>query len=70
MFSTCRCGSGNLHVPVGQTSLLYKEAPELPRLPWCHQPADYLELFHLGLRETTRILPAAECGVSSRIRRP
>jgi hypothetical protein len=64
MFSTCRCGSGSLHVPFGQTSLLYKEVIEFLRRPWRQQPADDPELFHLGLGETTRNLPAGECGVS------
>jgi hypothetical protein len=40
------------------------EGAELPRQPRNEQPADPLELLHLGLGETTRILPAAECGVS------
>jgi hypothetical protein len=64
MFSSCRCASDNLYTRVEQTALLYKEGPELPRQPWNEQPADAPEVLHLGLGETTRILPAAECGVS------
>jgi hypothetical protein len=56
--------SDHLYVPVEPTTLLYKEGSELPRQPRNEQPADPLELIHLGLGETTRILPAAECGVS------
>jgi len=61
-----RRASANLHVPVEPTTLLYlyKEGPELNRPLWRQQPADAPELFHLGLGETTRILPAAEGGVS------
>jgi hypothetical protein len=64
MFSSCRCASDNLHTRVEQTALLYKEGPELLRQSWNEQPADAPELLHLGPGETTRILPAAECGVS------
>ena len=69
MFSSCRRASDNLYVPVKQTtllyqtSLLYKEGPELPRQPWREPPAGSPELLHLGLGET-RNLPAGECGVS------
>jgi len=59
-----RSASGHLYVPVGPTALLYKEVPKFPRQPWREQPADAPELLHLGPGETTRILPAAECGVS------
>jgi hypothetical protein len=59
-----RRASDNLFVPVEPTALLYKEVPELPRQPWSEQPAASPGLFHLGLGETTRILPAAECGAS------
>ena len=65
MFPSCRRASDNLYVPVEQTTLLYKEVPELPRQPWRHQPVDPPELLHLGLGGTTRNLPAGECGVSS-----
>jgi hypothetical protein len=65
MFSSWRCASDNFSVPAGQTYLLYKEVPELPRHPWHDQPVDRSELLHLGLGGTTRNLPAGECGVSS-----
>jgi hypothetical protein len=55
MFSSRRCASDNFSVPAEQTSLLYKEVPELPRQPWHHQPIDRPE----------RNLPPAESGVSS-----
>jgi hypothetical protein len=61
---SCRCASDNLHVPVEQTTLLHKEGPEFLGRPWRQQPANAPELFHLGLVETTRILPATEWGVS------
>jgi hypothetical protein len=64
MRPSCRRASANLHVPVGQTALLYKEGPELNRQPWSEQPADSPELFRLGPGAATRNLPAEECGVS------
>ena len=33
MHPSCRRASDNLYVPVEQTTLLYKEGPELPRRP-------------------------------------
>jgi hypothetical protein len=60
MLSSCRCGSGSLCVPVGQTSLLYKEAPELPRRPWREHPPDAPEFFRHAPGAATRNLPAAE----------
>jgi hypothetical protein len=65
MRPSSRRASDNLHVPVEQTTLLYKEVPELPRQPWHHQPVDRPELLHVGLGGTTRNLPPAESGVSS-----
>ena len=64
MRPSCRRASDNLYVPVEQTTLLYKEVPELPRQPWREQPAASPELFRLGPGAATRNLPAAECGVS------
>ena len=63
MFPSCRCASDNLHVPVEQTALLYKEGPESLRQPWPQQPADVRSSFALDLAAATRNLPAAECGV-------
>jgi hypothetical protein len=67
MLSSCRRASANLHVPVEQTPLLYKEGPEFLRPLWRQQAADAPELFRLRLGETTATLPAAEWadGVSS-----
>jgi hypothetical protein len=58
-----RRASANLHVPVEQTTLLYKES-EFLRRPRGPQPGTSSELFHLGLGETTRHPVAGECGVS------
>jgi hypothetical protein len=62
MRPSCRRASANLHVPVEQTTLLYKEGPELNRQPWTEQPAISPKLFHLGLGASTRNLPAREHG--------
>jgi hypothetical protein len=60
-----RRASANLHVPVEQTTLLYKEGPELNCQPWSEQPAISPKLFHLGLGAAARNLASGECGVSS-----
>jgi hypothetical protein len=59
MRRSSRRGSDNHYVAVEQTTLLYKEGPELPR-----QPAASPELFRLGPGAAARNLPAGECGVS------
>jgi hypothetical protein len=65
MFFTCRCGSGSLDVPVGQTPLLYKEGHGFLRQPGPQQPVASPELFCLGPGvAATRNLAARECGVS------
>jgi hypothetical protein len=64
MFSCYRRASDNLYIRVKQTTLLYKEAPELPRQPWREPLAGSLGGFRLGLGET-RNPRAVECGVSS-----
>jgi hypothetical protein len=64
MFASCCCGSGRLDVPVGQTSLLYKEAPELLHQSWQQQQADSSELFCVGPGAAARNLAAGECGAS------
>ena len=60
MFSSCRCASGSLDVPVGQFTLLYKEGPELNRQPWSEQPATSPKLFRLRPGAAARNLPAAD----------
>jgi hypothetical protein len=59
-----RRASGNLYVPVEQTTLLYKEGSELPRHPWREQLAASPEPFRLGPGAAARNLAAGECGVS------
>jgi hypothetical protein len=59
-----RRASDNPCVPVEQTTLLYKEAPELLLQLRGQQLADGRELFRLGPGAATRILSSAECGVS------
>jgi hypothetical protein len=59
MFSSCRRASANLHVPVEQTTLLYKEGPEFLHPSWHQQSADAPERFHLGVGETTGIMPVS-----------
>jgi hypothetical protein len=60
MRPSCRRGSANLHPPVEQTTLLYKEGPEFLRQHCGQQPPASPELFHLRVGETTRNLPPAE----------
>jgi hypothetical protein len=60
MRSSCRPASDRLFVPVGQTTLLYKEGPELSSLLWCQHPVASPELVRLGLDGTGRNLPAAD----------
>jgi hypothetical protein len=60
MFASCRCASGSLDVPVGQTTLLYKEVIEFLRWRSRQQPDGSPELFQLGLGATTRKRPAGE----------
>jgi hypothetical protein len=62
MRPSCRSASDNLHVPVGQTALLYKEGPEFLRPLRRRQPADAPELFRLGPDAAVRTLPAGQCG--------
>jgi hypothetical protein len=50
MFSSCRCASANLHVPVEQTTLLYKEGSETLRR--ARRDTDSLKHLQLGLGET------------------
>jgi hypothetical protein len=59
-----RSASGNLYVPLEPTALLYKEGAEFFRRPWGQQPAASSQLFRLRPGAATRILSAAECGVS------
>jgi hypothetical protein len=63
MFASCRCASGSLDVPVGQTTLLYKEVIEFLRWRSRQQPAGSPELFRFGPGAAARNLPAGECGV-------
>jgi hypothetical protein len=65
MFSCCRRASDNLYIRVKQTTLLYKEAPELPSQPWREQPVAPSELFRRGPGAAARNLATGECGVSS-----
>ena len=60
MRPSCRRASANLHAPVEQTTLLYKEVPELPSWLWRQHPVASPELFRLGLGPTARNLPAAD----------
>jgi hypothetical protein len=60
MRPSCRRASANRHVPVEQTTLLYKEGPEFLRRHCGQQPAASPEPFHLRVGETTRNLPPAE----------
>jgi hypothetical protein len=62
---SCRRASANLHVPVEQTTLLYKEVPELTCQLWREQPAGSPELFRLGSGGAARKLAARKCGVAS-----
>ena len=55
MFSSCRRASANLHVPVEQTPLLYKEVPETVRR--VRRATDPLKHLQLGFGETGN-LPA------------
>jgi hypothetical protein len=64
MRPACRRTCANLHVPVEQTTLLYKEVPDLARSPWCQEPAGPPEFFPLGPGAAARNLAAGECGVS------
>jgi hypothetical protein len=57
---SCRRASANLHAPVEQTTLLYKEVAELPSRLWRQHPVASPELFRLGLDATARNLPAAD----------
>jgi hypothetical protein len=61
---SCRRASANLHVPVEQTALLYKERPEFPRQPWREQPAASSELFRRVPGAAARNLATGRCGVS------
>jgi len=65
MRPSCRRASANLHVPVEQTALLYKEGPEFLRRPWGQQPAASPELFRLRRGAAPRNLSTEECGASS-----
>jgi hypothetical protein len=60
MHPVCRHTSANLHVPVEQTTLLYKEGPEFLGRPWGQQPAASPELFRRGPGAAARNLPAGE----------
>jgi hypothetical protein len=57
---SCRRASATLHVPVEQSTLLYKEVPEFLRRRSCQQPAGSPELFRLGPGAAARNLPAAD----------
>ena len=59
MRPSCRPASDRLFVPVGQTTLLYKEGPELSSLLWRQHPVASPELVRLGLDGTAQNLPAA-----------
>ena len=52
---SCRCASGNLHIPVEPTPLLYKERSETLRL--ARRDTDSLKHLQLGFGETGN-LPA------------
>jgi hypothetical protein len=64
MSPSCRRASDHLHVLVEQTTLLYKEGPELKRQPWSEQPATYPKLFRLRPGAATWKLATGECGVA------
>lgn len=58
---SCRRASDNPHAAVGQTTLLYKEAPEFLRRPWYRESAaGSQKLFRLRLGAATRNLAPAE----------
>jgi hypothetical protein len=57
MHPSCRRASANLHVPIGQTTLLYKEEHETLRR--ARRDTDSLKHLQLGLGETGN-LPAQE----------
>jgi hypothetical protein len=61
---SCRRASAIFHLPVEQTTLLYKEVPDLARSPWSQEPAGSPEFFPLGPGAAARNLAAGECGVS------
>jgi hypothetical protein len=64
MHPSCLHGPGSLYGLVAQTTLLYKEGPEVPGGSWRQQPADSPELFCLGPGAAARNLAAGECGAS------
>jgi hypothetical protein len=65
MHPSCRRASANLHVSVGQTTLLYKEGRELNPQPWSEQPATFPKLFRLQSGAAARNLPVGGCEVCS-----
>ena len=65
MRPSCRRASDNLHVPVEQTTLLYKEGPEFLRQPWREQPADLSGAFSPRTRRSGPEPAGGRIGVSS-----
>jgi hypothetical protein len=64
MLPSCRRASVDLDVPVEQTTLIYKEAPEFLRRLWRQQPADSPELFRCAPGAAARNPATGVCGVS------
>jgi hypothetical protein len=59
---SCRRASANLHVPVGQTTLLYKEGHETLRR--ARRGTDSLKRLQLGLGKTGNLPAQGPNGVS------
>jgi hypothetical protein len=58
----CRSASGNLHVPVEQTTLLHKEGSETVRR--ARRDSDFLKHLQVGFGETGNLPAQGPNGVS------